>query len=157
MIGIDDGRATGHDEIAEQPELGGEIRLEVWMIVEMVAREICEGGRSHPQAIEAKVVEPMRRSLDREMRDAFAGERVERAMQRDRIGRGERAVDGSPGETRPMVPMLAEGWPSPRQIWRVKAATDVLPLVPVTAAMVGGWAARIWPRRARAPARLGTD
>src|SRR5499426_2770332 len=35
----------------------------------------------------------------------------------------------------PTVPMLAAGWPSACQIWRVNAATDVLPLVPVTAAM----------------------
>src|SRR3954454_5023692 len=42
------------------------------------------------------------------------------------------------GETSPMVPMLAAAWPSCCQIWRVKAATDVLPLVPVTAAMVVG-------------------
>src|SRR6266446_781640 len=42
------------------------------------------------------------------------------------------------GETSPMVPMLAEPWPSRSQIWRVKAATEVLPLVPVTAAIVAG-------------------
>src|SRR5499426_3067147 len=38
----------------------------------------------------------------------------------------------------PTVPMLAAGWPSACQIWRVNAATDVLPLVPVTAAMAAG-------------------
>ena len=38
-----------------------------------------------------------------------------------------------------MVPMLAACRPSAAQIWRVKAATEVLPLVPVTAAMVPGW------------------
>ena len=38
-----------------------------------------------------------------------------------------------------MVPMLAAGNPSAVQICRVKAATEVLPLVPVTAAMVAGW------------------
>src|SRR5262245_18964586 len=37
-----------------------------------------------------------------------------------------------------MVPMLADSWPRLCQICRVKAATDVLPLVPVTAAMVCG-------------------
>ena len=35
--------------------------------------------------------------------------------------------------------MLAARWPSAAQICRVKAATEVLPLVPVTAAMVAGW------------------
>ncbi len=34
--------------------------------------------------------------------------------------------------------MLAEAWPRLCQICRVKAATDVLPLVPVTAAIVAG-------------------
>ncbi len=42
--------------------------------------------------------------------------------------------------------MLAAGCPSAAQIWRVKAATEVLPLVPVTAAMVVRLA-RIEPRR----------
>src|SRR6516225_1980440 len=35
--------------------------------------------------------------------------------------------------------MLAAAWPSAVQIWRVNAATDVLPLVPVTAAITSGW------------------
>ena len=37
-----------------------------------------------------------------------------------------------------MVPRLAAGWPSRDQIWRVNAATEVLPLVPVTAAITAG-------------------
>src|SRR5262249_1619218 len=35
--------------------------------------------------------------------------------------------------------MLAAGWPSEIQISRVNAATDVFPLVPVTAAITCGW------------------
>ena len=35
--------------------------------------------------------------------------------------------------------MLAAASPVASQIWRVNAATEVLPLVPVTAAMVSGW------------------
>ena len=38
-----------------------------------------------------------------------------------------------------MVPMLAACSPSAAQIWRVKAATEVLPLVPVTATIISGW------------------
>jgi hypothetical protein len=34
----------------------------------------------------------MRRGFDRQMRHALARKLIERAMQRDRIGRGERAV-----------------------------------------------------------------
>ena len=48
-----------------------------------------------------------------------------------------------------MVPMLAEAWPSRSQIWRVNAATDVLPLVPVTAAIVAGWRGKKSRRRQR--------
>jgi len=43
------------------------------------------------------------------------------------------------GDTSPMVPMLAACSPSAAQIWRVKAATEVFPLVPVTAAITAGW------------------
>jgi hypothetical protein len=39
----------------------------------------------------------------------------------------------------PTVPMLAALKPSALQICRVNAATEVLPLVPVTATMVLGW------------------
>ena len=35
--------------------------------------------------------------------------------------------------------MLAAASPRRAQIWRVNAATEVLPLVPVTAAMTPGW------------------
>src|SRR6266545_2902027 len=35
--------------------------------------------------------------------------------------------------------MLAAAWPSAVQIWRVNAATEVFPLVPVTAAITRGW------------------
>jgi hypothetical protein len=40
----------------------------------------------------------------------------------------------------PVVPMLIASWPSACQIWRVKVATEVLPLVPVTATITAGWA-----------------
>jgi hypothetical protein len=39
-----------------------------------------------------------------------------------------------------MVPMEAALWPRWAKIWRVKSATEVLPLVPVTATMVAGCA-----------------
>ena len=61
-------------------------------------------------------------------------------MQFDRIGRGERAVflavrrDHADG-----ADARRAASPSAAQICRVKAATEVLPLVPVTAAMVAGW------------------
>ena len=97
VIDIDDGRAARRDQFLEQPELGSEISLDGRMIVEMIAREICEGGRRNAQTIEPKLIEPMRRRFDRKMRDAFAGERIERAMQRHRIGRRERTVGFAAG------------------------------------------------------------
>src|SRR5579883_1943173 len=51
-----------------------------------------------------------------------------------------------PGAMMPSVPRLAAGVPVCCQIWRVKAATEVLPLVPVTAAIVAGCGA--WKRAA---------
>ena len=106
----------------------------------MVAREIGEGAGGDAHAVEPVLVEPVRGGLQRQMRDALAGQLIERAMQLDRIGRGQRAVflalrrhhaDGADARRR-QARALA-------QICRVKAATEVLPLVPVTAAMVAGW------------------
>ena len=62
------------------------------MIVEMIARQIGEGRRRDAHAVEPVLIEAVRGRFDRKMRDAFAGERIERAMQLDRIGRGQRAV-----------------------------------------------------------------
>ena len=63
------------------------------MIVEMVARQIGEGAGGDAHAVEPVLVEAVRGRFERQMRDALAGELVERAMQLDRIGRGQRAVD----------------------------------------------------------------
>ncbi len=60
------------------------------------------------------------------------------------------------GRMRPMVPRLAALLPSPLQICRTKVATEVLPLVPVTAVTVSGWP--LWKRDAMsASARRGSD
>ena len=92
----------------------------------------------------------------REMRDALAGEPIERAVQFDRIGRCERAVDLA-GRCHHADGADARGrMPSAAHIWRVKAATEVLPLVPVTAAMVAGLAGVELRRRERErPAHIG--
>ena len=63
-----------------------------------------------------------------------------------RPARPRRSCRGSPREI-----------PSTSQIWRTKAATDVLPLVPVTATTRSGWRAGEARRHARrAPARIGS-
>ena len=63
------------------------------MIVEMVAADIGEAAGRDAHAVEPVLVEAVRGRFHRQMRHALAGELVERAMQRDRIGRGQRAVD----------------------------------------------------------------
>ena len=105
----------------------------------MVARKIGEGAGRDAHAVEPMLVEAVRGGFERQMRDAFARQLVERAMQFDRVGRRQRAVlfafrrndaDGADAgrlKTRASL-----------QICRVNAATEVLPLVPVTAAMVCG-------------------
>src|SRR5579863_3302732 len=62
------------------------------MIIEMVARDIGEPACSDLQAVESVLVEAVRGCFDGEMADAIGGERFKRAVQRDRIRRGERAV-----------------------------------------------------------------
>ena len=59
----------------------------------MIARQIGEGTGGDAHAVEPVLVEAVRGGLEREMRDAFARELVEHAMQLDRIGRGQRAID----------------------------------------------------------------
>ena len=56
------------------------------MIVEMIARDVGEACRRDAQTVKSILVEAVRRSFDREMADPVAGQRVERAMQRDRVG-----------------------------------------------------------------------
>ena len=103
----------------------------------MVAAEIGEGAGRQPHAVEAVLVEAVRRGLDGQMRDAFAGQlgRASRAASPDRASSASRRRAPS-GLTTPMVPSEAALWPSAAKIWRVNSATEVLPLVPVTATIV---------------------
>jgi len=59
----------------------------------MIAADIGEAARRDPHAIEPVLVEAVRGGLDGEVGHAFTRELIERAVQRDRIRRGERAVD----------------------------------------------------------------
>jgi hypothetical protein len=62
------------------------------MIIEVIAGDVGERPRGNAQAVEAELVEPVRGRFYREMRNAIRGQGVERAMQRDGIRRGQRAV-----------------------------------------------------------------
>ena len=92
-VGVDDRGRAGRQEVAEQPELGGEIILDRRVIIHVVAAEIGEGAGGEPHAVEPLLVEPVRGRLHREMSDARLGERLQRSVERHRIRRGQRAVD----------------------------------------------------------------
>ena len=96
VVGVDDRHGTRQREFQEQPQLGGEVGLEARMIVEVIARNIGEGSGGDVQAVEPILIEPVRGRFDCEVGDAFAGELIERAVQRNRIGRRQRTV-GLPG------------------------------------------------------------
>jgi len=93
VIDIDHGRAARLDEIGEQPQLGAKIMFKGRMIVEMITRDIGETCRRNMHTVEATLVEPVRRSLQGEMRHAFVCEFAQPSMKRDRIRRRERAVN----------------------------------------------------------------
>ncbi len=67
------------------------------MIIEMIARQIGEGAGAETHAIEAALIEPMRRGLESEMRDAILRQLIERLVQRDRVRRRQRAIDFAGG------------------------------------------------------------
>ena len=95
MIGGNDGGAIRHHEIAEQSQLGVEVVRDIRMIIHVVARQIGKTAGGDPHAVEPELVEAVRRSLEGEMGDAVSCDLVELAMQRDRIGRRQRAIDGA--------------------------------------------------------------
>ena len=121
MIGRDHCRAAVDDEIAEQPELGIQVMRDVGMIIHVVARQIGEAAGLDAHAVETILVEPVRGGLERQMGDAVARDLVELAMQRDRIRRGQRAVnsalvgdetdgaDACGGVTEPLPDLAREG------------------------------------------------
>ena len=88
-VGIDDGRLSRSQEVLEEAHLGREVMLGRRMVVEVIARQVGEGCARELHAIEPVLVEPMRRSLERQMADGAAGEIVEAAVQRDRVRRGQ--------------------------------------------------------------------
>ena len=57
-------------QLGEQPALGREIGGHVAVIVEMVARQVGEGGGAEREPVEAELVEPVARRLERDMVDA---------------------------------------------------------------------------------------
>ena len=110
------------------------------MIIDMIAREVGEAAGRDTHAVEPVLVEAVRRASS--ARCVTPSPASASSVRCSSTGSG---VVSEPycspfGDTTPTVPMLAAGRPSAAQICRVKAATEVLPLVPVTAAIVAGLA-----------------
>ena len=97
MVGRNHGGPTSRHEIAKQPQLGGEVMRDVGMIVHVIARQIGKAAGRNADAVEPKLVEAMRRGFERQMGDAVLRDLIELAMQRDRIGRRQRSINGSVG------------------------------------------------------------
>ena len=60
MIGRDHRRAARRDEIAEQPQLGGEVMRDIGMIVHVIAREIGEAAGGDAHAVQAVLIKAVR-------------------------------------------------------------------------------------------------
>ena len=88
------GLPSGQQRV-EQAHLGGEIGVERAVVVEVVARQVGEGGRREAHAVEAALLDAVRGRLHREMRDTVGGEPVEALVQGDRVGGRQRAVDAA--------------------------------------------------------------
>ena len=130
-------------QLAEQAELLREILLEARVIVQMVARDVGEGACRKHDAVDAALLQAVARRFERQMGDAVLGERSARiacssigsgVVWFERLG-AARADDADRAEARGAEALL------PVQSWRTKEATEVLPLVPVTATTVLGWRA----------------
>ena len=92
-VGVDHSREAFRQEGLEQAQLGGKIIVERAVIIEMIAREVGEGGGREPHAVEPLLLDPMRRGFEREMGHAIGRQHREAGVEADRIRRGERSVD----------------------------------------------------------------
>ena len=72
--------------------LAAMIVLDRRMVVHVVAAEIGEAAGGKPHAVEPALVEPVAGGLHRGVGDAGIREFAQQLVQRDRIGRGQRAV-----------------------------------------------------------------
>ena len=60
IVNADHGAAARHNKVIEQPQLGGEIGFDGWVIVEMIARQIGEGASSDTDTVKPMLIESVR-------------------------------------------------------------------------------------------------
>ncbi len=90
-VGIEDGGPARRQQRREEPVLGGAVRAHVAVVVEVIAGEVGEGSGGERQAVKAELGEAVARRLDRDAIDAAHRQFAQGAVQRHRVGRGQRA------------------------------------------------------------------
>ncbi len=95
VIGNDDRGSVRLHQIGEQAQFRAKIVFDGRMIVHVIARQIGERAGVDAHTIQPVLVEAVRGRLERQMRHAFAGDLVQRLVQRNRIRGRQRAVDRS--------------------------------------------------------------
>src|SRR5262249_46396943 len=90
-VGIQDGATAGLEQVAKQALLGGTVRGHVAMIVEVIARQVREGGSRDLDAVETVWRGAGARCLDGCEVGPLRTQFGEVAMQRDRVGGCQRA------------------------------------------------------------------
>ena len=151
IVEIDDGHRLVGQNAGEQPGLGAEIGAHRAVVVEMVLREVREAPPPRGST-------PSSRRCSSPCEDASIAAWVTpaaAASARQRCSVTGSGVVWRSGQVQapstPVVPRLIAVRPSATHSWRQKLATEVLPLVPVTATIVSGWAPN---HRAAARARV---
>ncbi len=90
-VAVQDRLTARCQQIGKQPLLGGAVLGQVAVVVEVVTRQIGEGGGGDRHAVEAKLGEPVTGRLDRHMLDALADQCGEIAVEPDGVGCRQRA------------------------------------------------------------------
>ena len=91
-VGVHDRRAARRQQFLEQPRLGREIVVHGSVIVEMLVGQVGKAGGREAKAIEAVLIQPVARRLDRKMGNALARQsaRDPHAAARDQAWSGRR-------------------------------------------------------------------
>ena len=76
----------------EQPRLRVGVALHGLVVVEVIAAQVAECSDPHPHAVDALLVERVRGDLHRDVRRAGIRERAQLPVQRDDVGRRQRAA-----------------------------------------------------------------